>query len=410
MADIKYNICILYDSNSIHVSAIRQHLESFKLYSCNNILYVPGTNYVYDATNIQNIQSADVIIIHYSIRTCVKNHLFKLYGALIKKTKALKMLFIQDDYDFTNRTKKFIKKLGINIVFTVVPDKSIELIYPKQEFRNVKFYSTLTGYVSEELTELKNYKDMSLRENYICYRGRVLPYFYGNLGREKEQIGKQIKEICEQKNIPHDIEVEEGKRVYGDKWFELIQSSRTMLGTESGSNIFDFNGNLCRKITKVCRRKPDISYNEIYEKYLKDKELTNVMNQLSPKMFEAIALKTVLVLYEGEYSGILLPNIHYIPLKKDLSNIKDVISKINDIQYLNNIMNRAYLDIIASGKYSYQKFIKEFDEIIAENILIRISTEPKRSMMYKAKMKLTANCYITLNCIRRGVILLLKNK
>ena len=41
------------------------------------------------------------------------------------------------------------------------------------------------------------------------------------------------------------------------------------------------------------------------------------MGQISPKMFEAISLGTVLVMFEGKYSNILKPDLHYISLKKD---------------------------------------------------------------------------------------------
>ena len=58
------------------------------------------------------------------------------------------------------------------------------------------------------------------------------------------------------------------------------------------------------------------------------------MNQISPRVFEAIALRTALVLFEGEYSGIIAPGVHYIPLKKNLSNLDDVLSLLGDDEYL----------------------------------------------------------------------------
>jgi hypothetical protein len=84
------------------------------------------------------------------------------------------------------------------------------------------------------------------------------------------------------------------------------------------------------------------------------------MNQISPKMFEAIALKTALVLFEGSYSGILKPDLHYISLKKDFSNLKQVLAKLDDISYLENITETAFKDIILSGKYNYEQFIHIF--------------------------------------------------
>ena len=78
-------------------------------------------------------------------------------------------------------------------------------------------------------------------------------------------------------------------------------------------------------------------------------------------------MKSVQILFEGDYSGILKPDLHYIPLKKDFSNISDVISKVKNNDLLQAIADRAYEDIITSNKYSYETFIKQkVDQILAE--------------------------------------------
>ena len=100
--------------------------------------------------------------------------------------------------------------------------------------------------------------------------------------------------------------------------------------------------------------------------------------QVSPKMFEATTLGTVLIMYEGKYKGIFEPNIHYIELKKDHSNMNDVIEKIKDDEYLQNMANRAYKDIIESGKYSYENFIKYFDSIVEEQYSRSVSNEKQK--------------------------------
>ena len=66
----------------------------------------------------------------------------------------------------------------------------------------------------------------------------------------------------------------------------------------------------------------------------------------------------------GEYSNILKANIHYIPLDKDYKNIKEILTKLKDLEYLQKMVNRTYEDIILSDKYSYRSFIKEFDRIV----------------------------------------------
>ena len=52
------------------------------------------------------------------------------------------------------------------------------------------------------------------------------------------------------------------------------------------------------------------------------------MNVISPRCFEAAALRTLMVMYEGEYAGILEAGRHYVELKRDHSNIDEVVSAI----------------------------------------------------------------------------------
>jgi hypothetical protein len=92
------------------------------------------------------------------------------------------------------------------------------------------------------------------------------------------------------------------------------------------------------------------------------------MNQISPKVFEAISLKTALILFEGNYSSVLTPDVHYISLKKDFSNIAEVMEKLQDDAYIETLTEKAYQDIIETGKYSYHQFVEQFDQHLLSRV------------------------------------------
>jgi hypothetical protein len=203
----------------------------------------------------------------------------------------------------------------------------------------------------------------------MFYRGKTLNYIYGELGQDKLNIGIKMKKICEQYNISNDIEWDDDKRIYTEKWLEYLSNAKVTLGTLTGSNVLNYDYNKRDEIIKWLGNiilpvddNSEFSYNNAKIKF-DIKEQLNV-EQISPKIFEAISVGTVLLMYEGNYGYILKPDIHYISLKKDYSNIEDVIKKIKDDEYLQNMADRAYNDIILSNKYSYEKFIKYVDEII----------------------------------------------
>lgn len=361
------NILILYDDRSTHVRTIEEHLLAFQTYSNHKIFFMPATGFlpVIDSEKVEpELNAFDAIAIHYSIRLSIEDHLSKGLIRVLSQYNGPKLLFIQDEYDTTEVARRFIENLGIDAVFTNVPLKSIEMVYPSSRFPNVDFIPTLTGYVPEDSSLASFAIPLEERQLLIGYRGRKLPYQYGDLGFEKYQIGLAIKELAQAQGLPVDIEVDDSRRIYGDDWYRFLGSCRATLGTESGSNVFDFDGNLSR----LAAQHSDLTYEEFRARFLGDHEGKVRMNQVSPKIFEAIRLRTALVLFEGEYSGVVQPHQHFIPLKKDYSNIDDVFEKLQDLDYLKALTDQAYRDVIESGRYTYEAFVAGVDQYLDKRI------------------------------------------
>ena len=284
------------------------------------------------------------------------------------------LLFIQDEYDRTHRAWYWIKRLGFQLIFTVVPEDNISLVYPPEEFPNIQFKNVLTGYIPDSVSDPDGLTPPSKREIFVGYRGRPLHIRYGKLGQEKSRIGELVAEYCQKNNIPYDIGVKEKDRIYGSNWYDFIHSCRAVLGTESGSNVFDWDGDLDEQIGAYRHLNRHATNEEIYNNVINKHETPGLMNQISPRVFEAIALRTALVLFEGNYSGIILPENHYIPLKKDGSNLDQVFELIGNDQYLDELTERVYRDVIKPGKYTYHSFIHYIDSEIEkayENIKLK---------------------------------------
>lgn len=359
------NILILYDDWAIHTNTVIDYLNSFALFSKHNIFYAVATN---NATCSLNLSSFDVVAIHYSVRLCYDWHLSPSYAEALSKFGGFKLLFIQDEYENTETTRCWIEKLGLHAVFTCVPTEYVDLVYPSVRFPHVEFVQVLTGYVPIRYEVPRSTKPLAERTFLIGYRGRALPPRFGHLAREKLIIGQRMRQICEERGINVSIEWEEDKRIYGEKWDEFIEDCKATLGTESGSNIFDDDGEISKTVAKALEQNPELSYEEIHAKYLAEHEGRIVMNQVSPRIFEAIVHKTALVLFEGTYSGVVKPDLHYIPLKKDFSNVDEVLEKLSNDHYLEELTERAYADVVKTGQYSYHKFVQDFDHFVSQRL------------------------------------------
>lgn len=377
----RLNVLVLYNDVFTHIESTREHLKALQNHSRHSYFFMPAQETVEppgrpgrrfaeaagDWPQAWDFSLFDAVVWHYvlpaykSADHWPSDYISEAVLDALAAYDGLKVLFVQDEYDHTHVTWRSIRRAGIDLVMTVVPEPSARLAYPEAELPGVEVISSLTGYVPDDVARLGAYaKPLDQRAVRIAYRGRALPLRFGALGREKLTIGVQMKAMAEARGVPVDIAWTEDKRIYGDDWYRFLGSARATLATESGANIFDFDGSLA-----AAEASGEITdYDAFAARHLQGREGEVRQNQVSPKVFEAIALRTALVCFEGEYSGVIQPDRHFIPLKKDFSNADTVFAKLEDIEGLRAMTEQAYRDVIESGRYSYAAFVDRFDGII----------------------------------------------
>lgn len=369
-------ILCVYAASQTYTSTVYEHLDSFRNYSKHSWYYLDCSQF---NKYFVNLEDFDAIFLHYSVRLAfaqVSEHGLES----LRKFHGFRGLFIQDEYDNTNEVKQLINSIPFNLVFSVVPDASLVKIYPPNEFSRTRFVNNFTGYVPNDLIfKLGNITPPSKRSLVVAYRGRSLPVRYGRLGQEKKSIGEHVLNYCLMQGVSCDIKWDETSRIYGDDWYKFISSAKSMLGSESGSNVFDWDGNLQMTINNYYAESPNATIQDVIRDIIEPREVHGLMNQISPRIFEMAAAKTVMVLFEGAYSGVLEPNIHFLPLKKDFSNLPQIFSTLADDIKVDAIAERAYEDIIISERYGYRQFVEmvdgEIGKIIADLNLNLTDTE-----------------------------------
>src|SRR5262249_12598804 len=137
-------------------------------------------------------------------------------------------------------------------------------------------------------------------------------------------------------------------RITGPAWLDFLASSRIVLGSESGSCLFDFDGSVdrwCQDYTVRNGRLDPASedfYRTAYDEFLHSHE-GNVDNAtVLPRHFEAAATRSLELLYEGRYAGIFEPYRHFLPLKCDLSNLGELLDLARDERRVREITDAAF--------------------------------------------------------------------
>ncbi len=222
---------------------------------------------------------------------------------------------------------------------------------------------TIPGYVSDDLVSTaarRSVPDAKRRVD-IGYRGRSLPFSMGRGGQEKREIAERFAEMAKGRGLVLDLAVDERSRLYGNRWISFMANARGTIGVEAGVSIFDIEDRVQPAAEQMLRENPSISMEEMSARLLEPWEGNIPYRTISPRHFEAAAFRVTQILFEGRYSGILEPMVHYLPLRKDFSNFDEVIGLFKDPEVRRSLTERAYTDLIASGQYSYRAFIRQFD-------------------------------------------------
>ena len=313
----------------------------------------------------------DVIIIHYSICIIFRNYISFLLRKKIRNFKGLKIVIIQDEYRWINRILKEMVYLNVDCVVSLLDKENINKVYNHPQLENKLMVSALAGYVSNNWVD-RDVPNISERKKHIIYRGNNLPFWLGNGAHEKSVLSEKILENFDDKGLNLDVSSNPRDRIYGKDWLDFMKSGKCVIGLEGGASIFDFDGSVEKKVRKFQSENPKAVYEKIHREFLSSYEDKVYYRMITPRSFEAIAMKTVQVLYPGKYSGILEPWRHYIPINRDFSNLNEVISAIKNDDFLQKMANQAYSEIIESKNYSEEKLGRGIDSIVS-NLLAKKS-------------------------------------
>jgi hypothetical protein len=199
----------------------------------------------------------------------------------------------------------------------------------------------------------------------IVYRARNLPYHLGHHGQLKHEIAQIVEPAARALGLRTDISTAIGDTQYGDAWFEFLASGRCVIGTESGSSALDPVGTIRRYEAEWTLSHPDASFEEftaLQEPGWDDYEFTAI----SPRLFEAAQTKTAQILVEGNYDGIVQPETQYFPLRDDFSNLTETLERVRDPAETEAMAERAWEDLIESGRYSYGAFAAHVESVVDE--------------------------------------------
>jgi hypothetical protein len=362
----RLSILLLCDDGPGNPNTVLDHIAAFRRYSRHQVrMFNPRSM---SGSVALDLDEFDVVVIHYSLVLINERYVSKHFRDKLIRFRGLKVQFIQDEYRWVDRATAASNEVGIDLLFTAASEPAAGRLYDAR-LPGVRRVPTLTGYVPEDLQAWPR-RPLTERSIDVGYRGRDLPFWLGRLTQEKQRIAQGFLERAPRYGLRTDIGWREEDRIYGDQWIDFIASCRATLGTESGASIADFDGGVEHAVREYLRANPGASYDDVHEEVLRPYEGNVVVNVISPRVFEAASLGTALVMFPGDYSGIVSAGDHYIALEKDFSNMDEVVAKLKDDDFMVALTERAHDHLVKSGRWSYRAFVNRFDDVVEEEVKI----------------------------------------
>jgi hypothetical protein len=340
-----------------HIHAFRAH-SRFPVWEVNSDLGFPA--------GLRDVHPT-VILLHYSLHGSGHYLLGDEMCEFVKSCDAIKVAFFQDEFYFCRKRFAFVNEMGIDLVLTHVHPEDIPEVWGRYAPRTRARFN-YPGYVdSEMLAAAKKFAlPAELRDIDVGYRGRPLQPFMGSGALDKVVIGERFKELTAATSLRVDIDTTEHGRLYGDSWYQFLGRCKAVLGVESGTSYIDLEDEVYRDYQERLADGRPVTLEALQEGPLGRWDHNFSYRTISPRHFEAAAFRICQVMFEGEYSGVLQPMVHYVPLRKDFSNFAEVVALINDADTRREITANAYRDLIESETYSYQSFISGFDSTLLD--------------------------------------------
>ncbi len=276
----------------------------------------------------------------------------------------------QDEFLRADVVGGFVAEADIDIVCSVATEGEWPKIYPTVDRGRVQFHKVLTGYLEERtVTRAASLSGpQCVRPVTVGYRARPSPPWLGRHGWLKERLAEHFRTAAASRSLRIDISTRLDDTLFGDDWFRFLSNCRYQLGVEGGASILDPDGSTRERAELYLADHPHATFEEVEEACFPGRDGELALFAISPRHLEACATRTCQVLVEGAYDGVLEPGRHYIEVKRDFSNLDDVLDAIERDDLRSALVENAYRDIVLSGRYSYRSFVEEVEGLALRSI------------------------------------------
>ena len=287
----------------------------------------------------KHIKEFDLIILMHSVLGDNVEIIIPFEQVLKERTGKL-LSFVGNEYDLMLKKKAFLQNVDADYIASQLPHEAHTFVYKELSAQLIDAPHALNENIYRPSKSNKVYD--------IAFSGAKYGIFIGD--QERNNLIKTMTNSTPQ--LKNKINIGRNTNLPRNLWVELLQSAKATVGAEAGTYYLDRNGSLLEQSKEYVQQNPDANLDDLLEKIFDNTSIEYVSGKaISSRHFEPVGTKTCQILLEGNFNGILKEGEHYISVKKNFSNLKDVIDVYSDHDLRNQIVERAYAYISENHTY-----------------------------------------------------------
>lgn len=263
-----------------------------------------------------------------------------------------KALFVGNEYKLMPEKLAFAEAIDVSLLVTQLPAPEVRAQYAER-------LRCAVAYVPSAALDPDAFAPRTPRAERpldLGYRAHPNPLYLGH--DERRLVAERVGGAARRHGLRVDISLDPADRLPEDGWAAFLDACRGQLGSEAGSDYFELTDETRHRVNDFLERHPETGPDEVFERFFRAYERPVSGRTLSSRIVEAAGTKTVQLLLEGDYAGLFEPDVHYIPVRKDFSNVDEALDRLLDAAHAAAVADRAYE--LAVSELTYRRLIDRF--------------------------------------------------
>jgi len=292
---------------------------------------------------IPKIKRYDLIVILHSTNS---NNSY--FHPLLKKTLLYRrgklIIFIGNEYKLLPQKIQLIKDIDADYIASQLPQDIADWLYAKTNGVKISVPHALNPFV------FKSYVPQKDRLIDIGERSYEYPLYLGDINRNL--LIQNIKNNFS--GLVLDISSDKDKRFARKDWASFLNICKATVSTEAGTSFLERDDRTRFAVNDYLKRNKTAHFNDVYDRFFANYKKPVSGKTISSRHFDAVGTKTCQILLSGRFCDILTPDIHYISINKDFSNLESVYDRFIDFEYRKKMTDLTYEYVMDSHTHFHR--------------------------------------------------------